>query len=175
MHYSLNVMCRTKFFSIFTAFIFICAAGFLTGCESTKNASAEKAGSSRKSENTPTVFAPVTEEKLAGGWILFTMDDGTESYPVSADTTFFYADGLIHGCGGINSYSADCTIKGTEIVIGEIASTKMAGPTEDMESEDNFFRLLSSCNTISIDYKEDYEELYISTPKLHINLIFTRN
>lgn len=178
------------------AMIALCAIFFVfVGCESTENQNAENSSSevvvpaenqnnSSKTEeevvNLDISLTPVTPEALTGGWSLYTMEDKDGEYPISCSVTMSFAfdeETEIFGLAGINNYHGIVSIDGTDITFGPIGVTKMAGLPEDMETEDNFLRILSDVTTICFSGNaevEGYTELYLLNPKTGSVLCFVR-
>lgn len=59
-----------------------------------------------------------------------------------SDITIAFDRGAIRGRAHVNSFHASAIIMGRRMIVDEIASTKMMGPIEFMEREDDFFRIL---------------------------------
>ena len=178
--------------------IALCAIFFVfVGCESTKNQNVETTNSevvvpaenqnknnSLKTEEEAVIsdisLAPVTAESLTGGWTLYTMADKDAEYPISCSVTMSFAfdeETEIFGLAGINNYHGIVSIDGLDISFGPIGVTKMAGLPEDMETEDNFLRILSDVNKIGFTGNaeiEGYEELVLMNPKTGSVLCFVR-
>lgn len=78
---------------------------------------------------------------------------GVSSVDLSeAGITATFADGLVTGSGGVNSYTAECTLAldGT-VEIGEITSTLMAGSDEANAAEAAYFGLLQQVESYEVD------------------------
>lgn len=58
---------------------------------------------------------------------------------------------MLAGVSAVNNYFADFTIKGNTIAIGNIGSTRKAGPEEDMNIETEYLNLLNSVGIIFYD------------------------
>lgn len=194
---------KTLKISILTM-IALCAFFFVfTGCESTEGASKEaetvvsekvvevipeetKSSSSEEETiekgetNLSANFNLVTPtaETLTGGWTLYTMEDKNAEYPISCNVTMSFAfneETEMFGCAGINNYHGIVVIDGQTITFGPIAVTKMAGLPEDMETEDNFLRILGEVNQIGFTENiEGYEELVLGNEKTGAKLCFVR-
>lgn len=133
----------------------------------------------RDNEGGIVLFIPVTQEKLTGGWTLYTMQDKDGEYPISCEVSMsfnFGEESEIYGCAGINNYHGTIQIEGFgDISFGPIAVTKMAGLPEDMETEDNFLRILSDVNQIAfVDNSEGIEELALYNVITGSSLCFIR-
>lgn len=119
-----------------------------------------------------------TAESLTGGWTLYTMEDKNGEYPISCNVTMSFNFGEeteIFGLAGINNYHGIVSIDGLDITFGPIAVTKMAGLPEDMETEDNFLRILGDVNKLGfVDNQEGYEELVLLNEKTGSVLCFIR-
>ncbi|MBN2848275.1 MAG: META domain-containing protein [Coriobacteriia bacterium] len=70
----------------------------------------------------------------------------------AASITASFDDGRIGGSGGVNSYSAQCTLGSDgSISVGDIESTLMAGLDEANAAEAAYFALLAGATTWRID------------------------
>ena len=119
-----------------------------------------------------------TVESLTGGWTLYTMEDKNGEYPISCNVTMSFNFGEeteMFGNAGINNYHCIVSIDGLDITFGPIAVTKMAGLPEDMETEDNFLRILNDVNKLGfVENQEGYEELVLVNEKAGSSLCFIR-
>ena len=73
--------------------------------------------------------------------------------------TLMFADGKITVFGGINQLTGSYALVQDAVVMGDIASTKKAGPPELMELENNFASTLAKVN----GFKVSENELTLST------------
>ena len=88
-------------------------------------------------------------EKLAGDWVLKQIEgtDVASLLPAGAKAPSlnFGSDGRVSGFGGVNRLAGGLDLgaltKG-DFKLGQMISTKMAGPPESMQLEDRFTRLL---------------------------------
>ena len=173
------------------AMIALCAIFFVfVGCESTENQNVGNSNSNvvvpAENQNKGVVMngdislTPVNPEALTGGWNLYTMEDKDGEYPISCSVTMSFAfdeETEIFGLAGINNYHGIVSIDGLDITFGPVGVTKMAGLPEDMETEDNFLRILSDVTTIGFSGNaevEGYEELVLMNPKTGSVLCFVR-
>lgn len=92
-------------------------------------------------------------EKLAGDWVLKQIE-GAEVASLlpsgaPAPSLNFGDDGRVSGFGGVNRLAGgldlDALTKG-DFRLGQMISTKMAGPPESMQLENRFTRLLGEAN-----------------------------
>lgn len=68
-------------------------------------------------------------------------------------TMQFSGTNRVSGLAGVNRYSGEVTITGSEgITFGPVAATKMAGPSDAMALETNFLGLLATVTRF--DYRE---------------------
>ncbi len=77
-------------------------------------------------------------------------------------------DNAVTGHGGVNRYTSKANIKGDQIAFGPVASTKMAGPAEDMASERRYFEKLESISRWEINGSQ----LTLSDEKQTFGLVF---
>ena len=77
-------------------------------------------------------------------------------------------DDQVTGHGGVNRYTSKAEIKGDQISIGPVASTKMAGPAQDMAAEGQFFEKLESISRWEINGSQ----LTLSDEKQTFGLVF---
>lgn len=134
------------------------------------------------SEHSLPKLKPASEEELLGSWWLFTMEDKDASFPISSEVTIIFdkdaeVSGLaFFGMAAVNSYFGAAKIDGTMFVPSEIGSTKMAGIEEDMETENNYLRLLNTVNQIGFFYAESgtLQELILQNAQTGTKLVFVR-
>jgi heat shock protein HslJ len=89
----------------------------------------------------------------------------------AAGVTARFADGLVGGTGGVNSYGGDYKLgSGGAIELGEIASTLMAGSDEANRAEAAYFALLRDVAS----YKVDGDTLTLYDAGGNESLIFER-
>lgn len=92
--------------------------------------------------------------KIVGEWFLIEMQDFEGSYYISDGISLILPESPengLHGFAGVNLYngSAEFTDKG--FILGPIGVTKMLGDDEEMESEENFLRLLNLCTSVRVE------------------------
>lgn len=129
-----------------------------TGCTGTTKAPATPVQT--PAPVTPaTTAAPALPAMLAGSWQLTTMaiQGGTAiTYPTTAITLSFNADGTIFGNGGCNNYNGPyvltgaTTPKGSGITIGPLASTKMYCQTTSAQ-ESTYLEILGKTAAYVVD------------------------
>lgn len=121
----------------FTALLSIATLGAATGCQSTGTAS----GGASSMTN--------AIEKLAGDWVLKQIEgtDVSSLLPAGARAPSLNlgSDGRVSGFGGVNRLAGGLDLEALtkgDFKLGQMISTKMAGPPESMQLEDRFTRLL---------------------------------
>ncbi len=92
---------------------------------------------------------------LVGSWVATGVNNGADAVETNAQTegltATFAEDGSLSGSGGCNTFNAGYTVEGADgLVIGPIASTKMACPDEIMEAEGAYFAALENVATYSV-------------------------
>ena len=92
---------------------------------------------------------------LVGDWTATGVNNGADAVETNAQTealtATFAEDGTLSGSGGCNTFNAGYTVEGADgLIIGPIASTKMACPDEVMTAEDAYFTALSNVATYSV-------------------------
>ena len=58
---------------------------------------------------------------------------------------------MLGGKSAVNSYTTEFALDGEKITLTALASTKMAGPEEDMAVENEYLQILNGANTISLN------------------------
>ena len=163
-------MNTTKLKPIFYIMCACCVAVIMTitGCKSTKDA--DKSTSDEKKTSTTSTKSvesktPVELNQLGGSWTLYTMEDNNGDYPSNADVTIAFSVGdevEMYGVAGVNRYFGAVVINGNDFTSHAIGATKMAGPIAEMETEDNYLRILNEVNSIQIIYDYDVEQLVLT-------------
>ena len=92
---------------------------------------------------------------LVGDWTATGVNNGADAVETNAQTealtATFAEDGTLSGSGGCNTFNAGYTVEGADgLIIGPIASTKMACPDEVMTAENAYFTALSKVATYSV-------------------------
>lgn len=108
-----------------------CAEYTTTGVPTEETAAAEPATES---------LAPDQDPLVGTSWALESSTvEGLAAFPITASFT----EGIMTGQGPVNSYTAPYEVQAdTEIEIGPVATTKMAGDPEAMQAEAEFLQLL---------------------------------
>ncbi|ADG72283.1 META domain-containing protein [Brachyspira murdochii] len=119
------------------------------------------------SSNAPTdtaiTAAVITVDDLVGKeFSLTNMYEGKEV------TIAFPAANMLGGKSAVNSYTTEFALDGEKITLTALASTKMAGPEEDMAVENEYLEILNGANTISLD-----GDVLTITTASGTNLIYT--
>ena len=70
---------------------------------------------------------------------------------VSGSARLRLENGRVSGSGGINRLMGDYRLDGSSLTFGAIATTMMAGPPEQMESEQRFLTDLARITRWSVD------------------------
>ena len=71
--------------------------------------------------------------------------------PAGFGVTLRFADGQIAGKGPVNRYSGPATVGAGMLSVGELVSTKMAGPPDAMAAEQAYFASLSAATGWDLD------------------------
>ena len=116
-------------------------------------------------ENTITAIdaATVTVDDLLGKeYSLTNMYEGKEVTIAFSDTN------MLGGKSAVNNYFTEFSLDGNKIKLNALASTKMAGPEEDMAVETEYLQILNGADTISLD-----GDVLTITTASGTNLIYT--
>jgi putative lipoprotein len=87
---------------------------------------------------------------LGGTWVAEDID-GAGVIDDAQSTVQFGNDGRISGRGACNGYSGTVDLKGAQIIIGQLVSTKMACPPAVMNQENRFLAALQAARTYRTD------------------------
>ncbi|PCG19915.1 META domain-containing protein [Brachyspira sp. G79] len=75
----------------------------------------------------------------------------TNMYEGKEVTIAFPVTNMLGGKSAVNSYTTEFSLDGDKITLTALASTKMAGPEEDMAVENEYLQILNGANTISLN------------------------
>lgn len=124
-----------------------------------------------QSSNTTTETANTAEQNT----VMITVDDLlgkefalTNMYEGKEVTIAFSATNMLGGKSVINNYFGGFTLEGDKIKLSPMASTKMAGPEEDMNAEMEYLQILNGADTIALD-----GDVLTITTTSGTNLIYT--
>lgn len=124
-----------------------------------------------QSSNTTTETANASEQNAA----VVTVDDLlgkefalTNMYEGKTVTIAFSATNMLGGKAVINNYFGGFTLEGDKIKLSPMASTKMAGPEEDMNAEMEYLQILNGADTIALN-----GDVLTITTTSGTNLIYT--
>jgi heat shock protein HslJ len=92
-------------------------------------------------------------------WVLVATGD-SDAVPADLRSTLDIEDATASGRAPCNSYNLAFKVDGTDLVTGEIASTRKACPERVMRAENRYFRALAKADTVK---KED-DRLVLSGP-----------
>ena len=98
--------------------------------------------------------AETIRSKIVGEWFLIEMEDFEGTYYISDGISFVLPESPengLHGFAGVNLYNGSAEFSDKDFILGPIGVTKMLGEDEEMESEENFLRLLSLCTSVKIE------------------------
>ena len=87
---------------------------------------------------------------VGGTWVAEDID-GAGVIDDAQSTLQFGNDGRISGRGACNSYGGTVDLKGAQIIIGQLVSTKMACPPAVMDQETRFMAALQTTRTYRMD------------------------
>jgi putative lipoprotein len=87
---------------------------------------------------------------VGGTWVAEYIDDAGVIDDAQS-TVQFGSDGRVSGRGGCNSYGGTVEVKGAQIIISQLASTKMACPPAVMDQETRFMAALQATRTYRMD------------------------
>ncbi len=76
----------------------------------------------------------------------YTLTQEAKNYQI----TLNFAEDNVFGFAGVNHYFGKYQIEGNKIIIGEVGSTKMAGPEDVMKIEDEFLTKLGRVSTYEV-------------------------
>lgn len=101
------------------------------------------------------VFETQKAAQIPGtSWTVTAYNNGTGGVEsVALDSTLsieFSDDGKISGSSGVNTYNGPYRVVEAAIMIGPLATTKMAGPDDLMKQEAAFLKALESCASWSV-------------------------
>jgi putative lipoprotein len=89
-------------------------------------------------------------ELVGGTWVAEDID-GAGVIDNVQSTLQFGNDGRISGRGACNGYNGIVDLKGAQIIIGQLVSTKMACPPAVMDQETRFMAALQATRTYRMD------------------------
>ena len=92
----------------------------------------------------------------------------TNMYEGKEVTIAFPETNMVGGKSALNSYMSEFSLDGDKIVFTALASTKMAGPEEDMAVETEYLQILNGADTISLN-----GDVLTITTASGTNLIYT--
>ena len=105
----------------------------------------------------------VTVDALLGKeYSLTNMYEGKEVTIAFSDTN------MLGGKSAVNNYFTEFSLDGNKIKLNALASTKMAGPEEDMAVETEYLQILNGADTISLE-----GDVLTITTASGTNLIYT--
>ena len=85
------------------------------------------------------------------------------------EVTIAFSDtNMLGGKSAVNNYFTEFSLDGNKIKLNALASTKMAGPEEDMAVETEYLQILNGADTISLD-----GDVLTITTTSGTNLIYT--
>jgi putative lipoprotein len=87
---------------------------------------------------------------VGGTWVAEYIDEAGVIDDAQS-TVVFGNDGRISGRGGCNSYGGTVDLKGAQIIVGELMSTKMACAPAVMDQETRFMAALQATRTYRMD------------------------
>ena len=92
----------------------------------------------------------------------------TNMYEGKEVTIAFPETNMVGGKSAVNNYFSEFSLNGDKITFGALASTKMAGPEEDMAVETEYLQILGGADTVSLN-----GDVLTITTTSGTNLIFT--
>lgn len=92
----------------------------------------------------------------------------TNMYEGKEVTISFSDTNMLGGKSAVNNYFTEFSLDGNKIKLNALASTKMAGPEEDMAVETEYLQILNGADTISLD-----GDVLTITTTSGTNLIYT--
>ncbi|WP_028329565.1 META domain-containing protein [Brachyspira alvinipulli] len=75
----------------------------------------------------------------------------TNMYEGKEVTIAFPETNMVGGKSAVNNYFSEFSLNGDKITFNALASTKMAGPEEDMAVETEYLQILGGADTISLE------------------------
>jgi heat shock protein HslJ len=94
------------------------------------------------------------ESTLTESWVVVGLNNGKEAVTGtiagSELTAVFAEDGTLSGNAGVNTYRATYTTSDGTIEIGPVATTKMAGPQDLMDQEQQYPAALDRATTYTV-------------------------
>jgi heat shock protein HslJ len=110
------------------------------------------------------------ESTLTGSWVVVGLNNGKEAVTGtiagSELTAVFAEDGTLSGSAGVNTYNASYTTSDGTIEIGPVATTKMAGPQDLLDQEQQYLAALDRATTYTV--RGDSLELRDDTGALQV-------
>ncbi|WP_157150213.1 META domain-containing protein [Brachyspira sp. SAP_772] len=92
----------------------------------------------------------------------------TNMYEGKTVTIAFSATNMLGGKSAVNNYFTGFSLDGNKLKLNALASTKMAGPEEDMAIENEYLQILNGADTIALD-----GDVLTITTTSGTNLIYT--
>lgn len=118
---------------------------FAVSCGGNSGAASENAQATDKNDAAMTSAAVTVDDLVGKEFSLTNMYEGKEV------TIAFPAANMLGGKSAVNSYTTEFSLDGEKITLTALASTKMAGPEEDMAVENEYLQILNGANTISLN------------------------
>jgi heat shock protein HslJ len=122
-----------------SALALVLALGTTAGCAEYTTTGVPQEGAETKSGES---LAPGEDALVGTSWVLESAESSAAdlaTFPITAT----FEEGVMSGKAPVNTYNAAYQVEAdTEIQIGPVASTKMAGPPEAMTAEGAYFALL---------------------------------
>lgn len=89
-------------------------------------------------------WRPAGSDDLEGEWTAVMVHRPTRHavMSVDGDVTVTFEAGTVHGHAGVNRFQGPCTVDGTTVVVGALATTRMAGPPDQMAQESDVLAAL---------------------------------
>ena len=87
---------------------------------------------------------------IGGTWVAEDID-GAGVVDNAQSTLVFGNDGRVSGRGACNSYGGTADLKGAQVIVGELMSTKMACAPAVMDQETRFMAALQATRTYRMD------------------------
>lgn len=92
----------------------------------------------------------------------------TNMYEGKTVTIAFSATNMLGGKSAVNNYFTGFSLEGNKLKLNALASTKMAGPEEDMAIENEYLQILNGADTIALE-----GDVLTITTTSGTNLIYT--
>lgn len=122
-----------------SALALVLALGTTAGCAEYTTTGVPQEGAQANAEES---LAPGTDPLVGTSWVLTSAESSAAdlaTFPITAT----FEEGVMSGKAPVNNYTAAYEVEAdTEIQIGPVAATKMAGPPEAMTAEGAYFALL---------------------------------